>query len=580
VAEPSITYWNRVEPSPRGDSLQAGLEAAVRDPLWFLSRQWQVGEFSGEDAASPAFVTFAARFSPLDSWRPAGAPSFRALDGSAPLEPLSQNEATTPDLLTAVELGQALEERVGIEGGGPHVIAALRAAFPVPDPAALGPAEARDRALVRLARVCGGRATHGTDALMAARASAPTLPPQIVLPPAGQGPALAALTWLIDWASETLGPIGLDDADGWRPERLEYGLQVGAATPDGDRVVMEAHAGPFGELDWYAFDELVRLHPIFPVPGPPTLHTSLLPAQVSFSGMPNARWWQFEDARFNWAAIDTDRRELGKVMVMDFMLIQSNDWFVVPFGQAVGTIVKIDQVLVRDVFGGWTLVPAADAGVPPGPARWSMYQLTADGADFGLAGYFLLSPGALRTTLDGPDLEEVRFVRDEQANMAWAVEAVTQDGTGHPWQGRERALDVPDPTPSPPATTAPLRYRLQTTVPVNWIPFLPVQVDTARRAVALERAAMQRSGDGGLSAVEPVGRVLRPTNLDDPAVYRVREEEVARSGTRVLRADRRSRWTDGSTHLWTSRRRRAGLGEAASGLRYDLAEPTDTSPPG
>jgi hypothetical protein len=42
----------------------------------------------------------------------------------------------------------------------------------------------------------------------------------------------------------------------------------------------------------------------------------------------------------------------------------------------------------------------------------------------------------------------------------------------------------------------------------------------------------------------------------------------------VLRADRRARWIDGSTHLWTSRRRRDGRGEAACGLRYDLAERT------
>jgi hypothetical protein len=88
----------------------------------------------------------------------------------------------------------------------------------------------------------------------------------------------------------------------------------------------------------------------------------------------------------------------------------------------------------------------------------------------------------------------------------------------------------------------------------------------------LESAAMQRLVDGELAAVGPAGRVLRPSNLDQVDLYRIREEEVARSGTRVLGADRRTRWTDGSTHRWTSRRRRAGLGEAAGGLRYDLAE--------
>ncbi len=63
------------------------------------------------------------------------------------------------------------------------------------------------------------------------------------------------------------------------------------------------------------------------------------------------------------------------------------------------------------------------------------------------------------------------------------------------------------------------------------------------------------------------------TLIPQADVYRVREEEVPPTGTRVVRADRRTRWTDGPTHLWTSRRRRAGEGEASSGLRYDITDP-------
>src|SRR5690348_7581292 len=107
---PSITYWNRVEPSPRDDSLQRGLEAAVRDPLWFLARQWQVGELQGEDAASPAFVNVTTSATSVSAWRPDGGQE-TPLAG-APLEPLVQDEAVTPDLRTAVELGQALEARL------------------------------------------------------------------------------------------------------------------------------------------------------------------------------------------------------------------------------------------------------------------------------------------------------------------------------------------------------------------------------------------------------------------------------------------------------------------------------------
>jgi hypothetical protein len=594
---PSVTWWNRVEPSPRADGFQRGLEAAVRDPLWFLTRQWQLGEFAGEDAASPAFASIAAGSTRLDGWRPGGG-AMRPYDGSAPLEALVQNEATTPDLRTAVELGQALERRLAAEGAAPEVTGAFRAAYPLPRAGDLSADQRRDRALVRLVRVCGGRGTHGVDALRAAEAAGGGVPPELDLP-AGAGPLVeSVLAWFTGWVRATLGPVGLADAGAWRPDRLEYGLEVTAATPARDRVVLRGHTGPFGELDWYAFDETSRTPPKAeggrtpPVTAPPSARApgtgppgvpegggapslpshSVIPAAVRFPGMPDPRWWSFEDARYDWASVDTDRRDLGRALVMDFMLVQGNDWFVIPFGQAVGTLATVGQLLVRDVFGDDTLVRRADAERAAGERRWTMFSTAAPGRPGGLADYFLLPPGALRTTLDGPDLEEVRFVRDEQANLVWAVEATTEDGTGRPWPGRERALGVPASAP-PPATGAPLRYLLATPVPVNWIPFVPVQTDAARRSVALERAAMQRLVDGALQAVLPAGRILNPSGLADLGVYRVQEEEVPRSGTRVLRADRRTRWTGGSTHLWTSRRRRAGEGEASSGLRYDLAGP-------
>lgn len=86
---------------------------------------------------------------------------------------------------------------------------------------------------------------------------------------------------------------------------------------------------------------------------------------------------------------------------------------------------------------------------------------------------------------------------------------------------------------------------------------------------------MQRFAGGALVSVAPVGRVLTPTGLADPAVYRVNEEEVERAGTRILRGVRRTRWLGGETHVWVSRRRRVGFGEGASGLAFDRAERTE-----
>lgn len=582
---PSLTSWNRVEPSPRGDSFQRGLEAAVRDPLWFLARQWQIGEFAGEDAASPAFASITAAARRVDGWRPGSGP-MQSYDGSALLEALAQNEPTTPDLRTAVELGQALERRLLASGAAPEVIGAFRTAYPVPAVGDLTDDQRRDRALVRLLRVCAGRGIHGIDALNAAEGATTGVPAGLDLPDGSETLVTGVIAWFTGWVRANLGTVAVRDADAWRPDRLDYDLEVTAPAAGGDRIVLRGHSGPFGDLDWYAFDETARLSPGGPegaesrprdvpsgAPGPRPVSRSVIPARVRFPGMPDSRWWCFEDARYNWAGLDTDRRDLARTLVMDFLLLQGDDWFVVPFGQAPGTLVIVAQLTVRDVFGDDTLVPRADAQHPSGEgARWTMFSTSAPGRPGGLAEYFLVPPGALRTTLDGPDLEEVRFVRDEQANLAWAVETTVEDGTGDPRPGRERALDLDDPS-SARAAAGLLRYRLQTQVPVNWIPFLPVRIDADRQTVALERAAMQRIGPDGPRPVTPAGRILRPTGLADPDVYRVREEEVPRTGTRVVRADRRTRWTDGSTHLWTSRRRRAGEGEASSGLRYDITGP-------
>ena len=52
-AFPTITMWNRQEGRPRTDNFKRALQAEVRDALWMLSRQWQLGEWLGEDAGFP-----------------------------------------------------------------------------------------------------------------------------------------------------------------------------------------------------------------------------------------------------------------------------------------------------------------------------------------------------------------------------------------------------------------------------------------------------------------------------------------------------------------------------------------------
>ena len=50
---PAITRWNRLEGRPRTHDFDRALKAEVRDALFMLTKQWQMGEFVGDDAASP-----------------------------------------------------------------------------------------------------------------------------------------------------------------------------------------------------------------------------------------------------------------------------------------------------------------------------------------------------------------------------------------------------------------------------------------------------------------------------------------------------------------------------------------------
>ena len=41
--EPSITAYNRLEARARTEDFERSLRAEIRDPLWMLTRQWQMG---------------------------------------------------------------------------------------------------------------------------------------------------------------------------------------------------------------------------------------------------------------------------------------------------------------------------------------------------------------------------------------------------------------------------------------------------------------------------------------------------------------------------------------------------------
>lgn len=566
---PSITYWSRLEPSPRSAAISESLAAKIRDPLWMLTRQWQFGEFHGEDAASPVFAQMACALGKLGSWSvPNGAR--QPLPDGAPLEAKALAEDfVASDLSLAVELGQVFEALLR-KGLRPDLIPPFREAYPVAANR-LG-IEERDIEAVQFLQAVAGRGIDGVALWQAATAAFPGLPAEPVLAPGDQEAVRTALEGLLRWVSETAGRLGGADAPTWDAAQLEYDVNVQGFDSAGSAVELTAVTGRDGRAEWFAFDVHAQDIPTDAPAQAERIRRSVIPASVSFPGMPHTRWWAFETGTTNLSAIKPETRELAKLIVLDFMLVQSNDWYLVPLRQPLGTMCRFDFMVVQDVFGELTLVSRADGGSGNGAPPWTMFSTSRAGGS-AVADFYLLPPTAAGVARGSDPLEEVRFLRDEMANMAWGVERIVQNGIGEPWPAHERSLlglDSQPPLPGPASIDEALEYRIQSTVPEHWIPFLPVVVDPSIRQVQLERGVLLRSASEAADRIRPAGRVLNPTQFEQ-GHYRLDEQEIPRTGSRILRVVYRTRWTDGSTHVWVARRKLFGAQEERSGLFFDLA---------
>jgi hypothetical protein len=565
---PSITTWNRVEPRQRSPQVKVSLKAEVRDPLWFLARQWQFGEFRGEDAGSPAWVEVTSRTADLTQW---AAGSASGTLTNLPLEPLALAEPHSPDQATRVELGlvffRLLDEAFG---GAPSDAAKgvfrTKVALPVlPVDDKFNPLEESARQLMSMVT---GKAPDGVAVL--AHAQAGTFPDGLAA--ADQPLVTNAYTAFKAWVSDVFGQIGTGDPAGWDPQRLDQTLTVKAGPAASPANVIFGQPDSDGTLQWSSFDlQSEASDPLAGVPPDPVLR--MQPSHVRFPGMPANRYWDFEESELAFPDVDLEKRDLLKLLFADFALVHGIDWFVVPVTQRIGTLGVIDSVKVRDVFGGTTTIARADDPMaPPSSERWTMFSMARPGS--GLAKYNIIPPSVGPALTTGPVLEDVRFARDEMANLAWAIERAVENRVGEPRPGAERdaASGAALTPPTPPATTAPLRYQIESQVPLNWIPLVAVPIAGKAPAIQLQKARVLRpdpsDANGPPVTVPSLGRILNR----EP--YFLPEEELSRAGLRIERVVLRARWKDGSSRLWVTRRRRGGAGETQSGLRFDAALPT------
>lgn len=533
---PSIVTWNRLEGRPRSEDFERSLRTEVRDPLWMLTRQWQVGELTAMDGGTPVLVRVETRTEELAGFVDAAGVE-RVTRPDVPLETRAEAEPTPRDLATRVRRGEAWLRTLKAHVGDDRYRALFAGAYPIPELADENPRVAQWRSALRrravdgvafLDDVRGGRAVDSVehDGRTVAVADKPA-----VSRAAEEFLGLERTTFEPDASERT-----------WVPERLEYQFGVRTGSADGSTALAasEYHGG---QLDWYAFeiaDETATRTPT-------TTKRTYLPTPVTFAGMPSARWWEIEDTRVDFGSVDVQTTDIATLLLLEFGLTYANDWSVIALPVRTNTLCRITSLVSKDVFGQETDIPAAHTD----GSTWSMFELSGPTRSSAL-----FVPAVVAQSREGEPIEQVDFMRDEMANLVWGVETSIPDDLGGAIRRSEtERIERTRPTED-------LRYRLIGTVPTHWIPFVPTRIAGSNREIQLQRGTMP--GPDGVP-VAPRGELLRPHQ----GPYFVHEEEIGRAGTRITRRWQRARSHTGRVFLWLGRQRTTAVAEASSGLRFD-----------
>lgn len=536
MSEPTTDLIARIEPIQRAGDLRPGLAARLLDPLWLLGRQWMLGEFDGEDAGTPVSVDYTLGHYPISRVR-AGNVEIKVDNLGTPLEraieslPSGRKHWT---LQRRVETGALLAQLL-CDAGYADAARSLLDAF------SLGkdtdPDDQDDTPAARLTALTRGRVVDGEavrEALLGG-----------VLPGALRAPAIEAE--IAAWNALVTDMIEPPAVEAWQSERLEYAAEIDCDGLSSPLRVSEHHGDG---LRWASVD--MTKAPTAPPPKTVTLQRT--PTALRFRGMPQARYWECEDATIDLGAVDAPAAELGRTAMLQMAMVYGNDVFLAPANVPLGTLAGVTAFSVSDTFGDMlgptALTAATRTGAEPGRG-WALWAPQCAGAPMP----WLFFPPALAAPLIGEAVDDALLARDEMANRVWAIARLLEGE-----DGRSRAPAVNASSDTTTATSAEddadYRYRMANDAPSGWVP-LSLRVAADGRRLVRERNA---ATDTLLTRLLPEGAA-------------VCDEEVGRDGVSLRIENVYARGSDGVTVVWTRVRRSPGRGGAASGLRFDQALP-------
>ncbi len=246
-AIPTVKAWNRLEARPQTDNFDRALKAEIRDALWMLTKQWQMGEFAGDDAGSPVTTKVHIATTQLTKFKADGNP-VKSFDNDVPLEtkveqqkiPLSWNKQIM-HIDLRLQLGRCWLKLMAKD----PVIAGLAADyrkkynFTLPAEDSQGSyVYAHKEAWQQYAAVSDGRCMDGGKLYLYLKENAANNASDDIAMSPTQLAAVnkLAVEWM-DWFEKEMYYQPVADDEAWMPSYLEYNCAVSAPIAGKEKVL-------------------------------------------------------------------------------------------------------------------------------------------------------------------------------------------------------------------------------------------------------------------------------------------------------------------------------------------------------
>ncbi|MEZ4684677.1 MAG: hypothetical protein R3B47_00965 [Bacteroidia bacterium] len=329
MAHSDLLIWNRIEPHPRNEDLETSLKVPVRDPLWMLSRQWQFGEFSGENAGLATAIQLKyQQFIPQGIGGKNGISKYISLQ-NRPLEAEVEAQPYEPDLYVRMEIGRKWllyldrylpeDDREDLKEA---FVNSTFLQFRLPDQVNKYQRYAHadilsNEAYIELVQKCIGAKRIDGGALTNIISNPNYRLSEFVLGYPDDRIDLIG-DRLLDWA-QRIYSVQIGQNPCWIPAQLEYQFKIDIASESSDSLTLQSDEYAGKGIEWYQFDYKSKDDASKEEAISDTLSKIVhYPSQVKYPGMPLSRWWELEDSKVNFGNLKANTASPANLVFAQF----------------------------------------------------------------------------------------------------------------------------------------------------------------------------------------------------------------------------------------------------------------------